>query len=448
MAMCNALPTTISRALLTAGIVLGVVASAWPQSSTTSTTIRHHKIAVEDPTHPVALTHAEAAIEQGDYTTAEPLLRSVVEKDPSNYQAWFDLGFLYNAQNKPDESIAAYKQSVHANPSVFESNLNLGLMLAKNNKPGAEDALRAATALKPTARVEEGQARAWRALGHLLVASQPDEALRAFQQAALLQPKDPEPHLSAGAIFEQQNKFSDAEQEYKQALAIDPGSSDALVGLANIYMRGARFPEAEEFVRKIVAQRPADVAPRVQLGRLLAADGKNDDAIAEFQAALKLAPADGTARLDLADVYMSAGKFADAEAAYRQLLATQPNDAQLHFSLGRALMKQKKFNDAQGEFLAAAKLKPDWGEAYGELAVAANENENYALTIRALDARAKFLAETPVTYFVRATAYDHLRDMKQAAANYHLFLQMAAGKYPDQEWQAQHRLIAIEPHKK
>jgi len=38
--------------------------------------------------------------------------------------------------------------------------------------------------------------------------------------------------------------------------------------------------------------------------------------------------------------------------------------------------------------------------------------------------------------------------MKQAAANYHLFLQMAGGKYPDQEWQAQHRLIAIEPHKK
>jgi tetratricopeptide (TPR) repeat protein len=443
--MANALRTTTSRALLALGTVLGLAPCVSPQ---TSTTVRHHKVAVEDPTQPAALTQAEAAIEQRDYTAAEPLLQSVVQKDPTNYQAWFDLGFVYNAQDKPDDSIAAYQQSVHANPAVFESNLNLGLMLAKYNKPGAEDSLLAATRLKPTAHVEEGQARAWLALGHLQATSKPDEALHAFQQAAALQPKDPEPHLSAGAIFEQQNKFSDAEQEYKQALALDPGSSDALVGLANIYMRGARFPEAEEFLRKVAAQRPNDAAPRIQLARVLAANHKDDDAIAAFQAALKLAPGDRTIQQDLADVYMDAGRFSEAEAVYRGLLATQANDANLHYSLGRAQIKQKKFNDAQGEFLTAVKLKPDWGEAYGELAVAANENQNYPLTVKALDARAKFLPETPVTYFLRATAYDHQRDMRQAAANYHLFLQIAGGKYPDQEWQARHRLIAIEPHKK
>jgi hypothetical protein len=40
-----------------------------------------------------------------------------------------------------------------------------------------------------------------------------------------------------------------------------------------------------------------------------------------------------------------------------------------------------------------------------------------------------------------------LHDFKTAAVNYHLFLKTAAGKYPDQEWQAKHRLIAIEPKK-
>jgi len=445
MVMCNALRTTTSRALLVSGIAFGLTV---PVCAQTHTTVRHRQVAVDDPSQPPALTQAEAAIEQRDYPTAEPLLKTVVEKDPNNYQAWFDLGFLYNAQNKPDDSIAAYQQSVKANPAIFESNLNLGLMLVKYNKAGAEDALRAATRLKPTSHIEEGQARAWLSLGRLLTATKPNEALQAFQQAATLKPKDPEPHLSAGSIFEQQNKFSDAEQEYKQALALDPGSSAALVGLANIYMRGARFPEAEEFLRKVAAQRTHDAVPRIQLARVLAADGKNEDAIAEFQAALKLAPTDRSAQRDLADVYLTAGHFPEAEAAYRALLTSQPNDPQLHYSLGRVLMKQKKFSDAQVEFINAAKLKPDWGEAYGELAVAANENENYALTTRALDARAKFMSETPVTYFLRATAYDHLRDMKQAAANYHLFLQMAGGKYPDQEWQAQHRLIAIEPHKK
>jgi len=93
-------------------------------------------------------------------------------------------------------------------------------------------------------------------------------------------------------------------------------------------------------------------------------------------------------------------------------------------------------------------LKPDLGEGYGDLAFSANENKDYALTVKALDARAKLLPEVPFTYFLRASALDHLRDYKQAAVNYHLFLNTANGKYPDQEWQAKHRLIAIEPRKK
>jgi hypothetical protein len=69
------------------------------------------------------------------------------------------------------------------------------------------------------------------------------------------------------------------------------------------------------------------------------------------------------------------------------------------------------------------------------------------LAIKALDARDKFLPQIPIGYFLRATAYDHLRDYKQASENYHRFLEVANGQFSDQEWQARHRLIAIEPKK-
>src|SRR5207245_77803 len=78
-----------------------------------------------------------------------------------NYAAWFDLGFLYNALGQSEDSISAYRKSVAAKPDVFESNLNLGLMLARAGQPGAEQFLRAATKLKPTAHEAEGRARAW-----------------------------------------------------------------------------------------------------------------------------------------------------------------------------------------------------------------------------------------------------------------------------------------------
>jgi tetratricopeptide (TPR) repeat protein len=426
-------------------------ASQPPPSPTSSQNRAHHtahhiQVPIEDSQSP-ELAQAETAIEKRDYAAAEPLLRHAVNGDSASYVAWFDLGFVENALGKVDDSIVAYRKSVAAKSDVFESNLNLGLQLARIGHPDAEVFLRAATQLKPTSHAAEGQYRAWISLAQTIAKSKPKEALAAYQHAATLQPQETEPHISAGQLFEQEQNFADAEQEYKQAQALDPHATDAVIGLANIYMRGRRFPEAEDCLRKLVADH-ADSGPvHFQLGRVLSAEGKNDAAIAELQAGIKLSPNDEAAQRDLAELYSTAGKNDLAEVAYRGMIASHSGDADLHRRLGQALLRQKKFPEAQQEFITAVKLKPDLGEAYGDLAFAADENKDYPLTIRALDARARQLPETPITYFLRATAYDHLRDFKNASANYRLFLNVAGGKYPDQEWQARHRLIAIEPKK-
>lgn len=424
---------------------MGLLLTPLAQAQSSGRAVRHYKVPVEDSTQPPELTQAEAAIEKQDFAAAEPLLQKVVAANPSHYVAWFDLGFVYHALGKEDDSIAAYRKSVAAKPDVFESNLNLGLELAKAGQPDAAQFLRAATQLKPTSHVEEGQARAWLSLAHVIEGSDPDKATEAYQQAARLQPHDVEPHLSAGALLEKQNHFADAESEYKQALAIDSSSADALTGLANIYMRGHRFADAEEVLRKLLALHPQDAGAHLQLGRMLALSGNHDAAIAELQSAQKALPADTSIQRDLADLYLQTGKLDLAEAQYRTLLAAAPKEAALHDSLGQVYLKQKKFPEAQQEFITAVSLKPDFGAAYGNLAAAANENKNYPLVLKALEDRAKYLPEIPASYFLRATAFDHLRDYKPAAENYHHFLEVANGQYPDQEWQARHRLITIEP---
>jgi tetratricopeptide (TPR) repeat protein len=441
------------------GIIVGVVVDACvgeavsfsrPQQNQanrnqSASSSRRVQVPVEQDSQPSPLSVAEAAIDKKDYAAAETLLQKIVAQDAASYVAWFDLGFVENALGKLEESIAAYRKSVAANPSIFESNLNLGLQLAKTGAPDAEQFLRAATGLQPTSRVVEGHYRAWLSLAQVLAKAKPKEALAAYQQAATLQPKEAEPHISAGLLFEQESKFADAEQEYKQALALDPRSGDAALGLANLYMRGRRFPEAEEYLRKLMAEHPDSAAIHIQLGRVLAAENKSDAAIAELEAGSKLAPQDDTAARDLADLYLATGKNGLAEGAYRRLLAAHPNDAELHHGLGKALLFQKKAQEAQRELTVTVGLNPKLGDAYYDLAFAANDTKDYPTLIRALDARSKLLPETAMTYFLRASAYDHLRDFKNAAANYRLFLSHADGKYSDQEWQAKHRLIAIDP---
>jgi tetratricopeptide (TPR) repeat protein len=415
-------------------------------AQSTGKTVRHHKVEEQDPSAAI-LAEAESNLDKQDYASAEPLLKKYLEAHSDNYVAWYDLGFAYHQMGKRDDSIAAYRKSVSAKPDVFESNLNLGLALAEAGDPQAEQYLLSATKLNPASNAAQEHTRAWLALGRLLESTKPEEAISAFQQAANLDPKNPEPHLDAGALLERQQKTGDAEKEYQQALGVAPDSSDALIALSNLYMREKRFANAQTALKKLVALHPNDAGSHFQLGRMLAIAGKNEDAASEMEAGLKLDPSDLKAQRDLADLDADLGKYDQPAQAYTALITAIPNDGDLHAGLGRVLMKQKKFAEAEQELIKAAELKPGSGEIYGELAVAANENKNYPLAIKAADLRAKYLPENPMSYFLRATAYDHLRDAKDAARYYHQFLEVAGGKYPDQEWQAKHRLIAIEPKK-
>ena len=441
------IPRTLSkpamkRALIAVTLTVPLATAALAQ---THATVTHYKERID--LTPPEIAKAEDAIQKNDFAAAEPLLNKALEKDPKNYQAWFDLGFVLNRLSRSDESIAAYRKSISAKPDVFESNLNLGLLLARTHDPEAEQFLRAATSLKPTSHPEEGHERAWLALAHLLENDKPKEALDAFHNASEQMPGDPEPHLSAGLLHERQKEFSEAEADYKQVLTLDPHSTEAAIGLTNIYMKSNRLSDAEPLLRRLADERPDDAGIHLQLGRLLAAQSRNADAILEIEAALKLTPNDSEAQRDLADLLVQAKQFPDAEKAYRVLVAAHPDDANLHNQFGEVLLKDRSFPAAQEEFAAAIRHNPGLGIAYGNLAIAANENQNYALTVKALEARAKLLPENPISYFLRATALDHLKDYTQSAQYYQLFLDSAAGKYPDEEWKARHRLVWIKSRK-
>ncbi len=123
-----------------------------------------------------------------------------------------------------------------------------------------------------------------------------------------------------------------------------------------------------------------------------------------------------------------------------------PQDPEVHYALGSLLMYEKKYPESQQELLIAIKLKPDLAMAYGNLAIVAAENKQYPLALQALDARAKYLPGDAGDLF---PAGDNLRQLERLYPRrwryYQRFLAVDGGKFPDQEWQARHRLIALDP---
>ena len=410
------------------------------------TTVRHHK--VEEPADdPVSaqIDQAEVALQKQDYPAAEAQLLKALETDPKAYRAWFDLGYIYTVTDHVSEAVAAYRKSVEAKPDVFESNLNLGILLARQgDKAEAAKYLKAATQLKPTANTNEGLARAWLSLGQVEEPQDPQQSLAAYAQAAKLTPNDPEPHLSAGLLLEKQSKLDEAAEEYQAAAALDPKSTEPIAGLANIYLKQKNLAGAETQLRKVLAADPNNGNARAQLGRVLAEQGKTEEA-GSLLGTDKSGNSDPQAALVLGSVLVKAGNTAAAEQQFRLAVAGMPQSAEAHYALGTVLMQEKNYVESQDELLMAAKLKPGMQEIYGNLAVVAAANKNYTLALRALDERSKYLPETPATYFLRATSYDNLKDKAKAVDNYRQFLAADDGKMPDQEWQARHRLIAIDP---
>ncbi len=145
----------------------------------------------------------------------------------------------------------------------------------------------------------------------------------------------------------------------------------------------------------------------------------------------------------LADAYAQAGHPEKADPIYARMALANPGNEDILAAQGQNLLRERLYPQAQEVFERAVKLKPDDGDAWSGLAFAASENKQYQATLKALSMRAKYLAETPAIYFLWATSYDNLHLSKQAQEYYHKFLASADGKFPDQEWQAKHRLVAL-----
>jgi len=428
-----------TTALLTLALLFwAITGSAWSQKTSRTEPSRSAK-----PQQADSLAEAEGLLQKQQYAEAEQKLTALVSEQAENPQAWFDLGFAQSHLNKTGEAVASYRKAAGLSPKWFEANLNLGVALAKSNDyAAATPVLQHAVTLKPTAGGNKALSKAWQSLAQVLERTDAKAAAAAYDKAVELDPSQTELTLDAGRALQSANDLPGAEEHFRKSA--DSGDAQGMVMLINLLSGQKRYTEAEGWLTKYVAKNPQDSKARFQLGRFLASQGKPQEAIAVLQDQNQPT---GNPEIDreLAELYLQTKQYAQAEPLFRGLSQTTTADPDLHFGLGVAVLHQLKYAEAEREFIQTVKLKPDYGEAYGYLADAARENKHYELAIRALDARAKFLPEDARSYFIRATSFDNLHMFKPAAENYKKFLAIAAGKFPDQEFQARHRLKAIQP---
>lgn len=387
---------------------------------------------------------AEAAIAKSDWKTAETKLDAWLAGHPTDARALFDAGYVADAQNRLDDAAKFYQRAVAANPKSFEARVSLGLLLARQGKLAeARPELLAATALDPGPAGPALKAHAWRALAEIDRETDPKAASDELLQALKLTPETPDDTLLAAQLAESSGQLDAAEATYRRMLVANPKSERATDGLAHVLMLQKKFPEAETVLRGALTTWPDDPALTAQLAGALAAQDKAE-ALPLLQKLHAAHPNDKAISRMLADVLYTAGDSVGSDALYTELLKQDPYDASMWVAHGQNQTRLTKYQGAYDAFAKAVQIDPANGDAWAGLAFAALKLGRPEDTIHALTMRSKYLPEVPATYFLWATAYDTLHDKEQAAAYYHHFLDAAAGKFPDQEWQARQRLVLLE----
>lgn len=186
------------------------------------------------------------------------------------------------------------------------------------------------------------------------------DALRVFDEAALLDPADPAPHLAAGRLLSAKFNNTEAAKSFGAVLERNPRHPEALLGLARIArLGGGGHGEGREGPLQgalgVNQHHPGAVALRVR--ELLEAE-RIPEAREAADAALRALPEAPELLAALGAVQFLDGDPGLEETAAR-FRAARPGDPGFDVGLAEAAERQRRYREAVDRARAAAAARPD-----------------------------------------------------------------------------------------
>ncbi len=328
---------------------------------------------------------AQAERRLGKFTAAAADWRAVLDRDPGNAAAHYQLGLLL-AASAPSEALSELMRAGQLDPHLdasvqsLRTSLNTALLSddrayqlvvsgrglgAQGEWDLAAEAFRNAVAGRPDyadawAWLGEAEGRLggdglaelqkadglspesamvqallgfyWQRHGQL------PRALAAFQKAAALEPQEAGWELALGGAYEQSGDLVAALDHFTRAVDLAPQEASTWQALASFSVTygvdvfGTGYPAAQ----KLLALAPDDWASHDLAGQAALGIGNTSNAVQQYQKAIQLAPDQPAPHLHLAQAYMLLGDLLFAHDQLVQVRSLDP-DGSYGFQAGRLL---------------------------------------------------------------------------------------------------------------
>lgn len=318
---------------------------------------------------------------------AEEALRRVLETDPKNENAWYQLGILLtNQPDRLEEALEAFDHLVALDETVANAWANKGTTLrqlgrAAESLHAYERALtldaanrvawagkaavltdlgRTAEALEALDRVvalDTGSSWAWAARGVALAQlGHPAEALEALDRALALEPGFAEAWHNRGSVLEVLGQYPEALECYNRVLRLNSDHAAAWAGQAAVLLRIGRPREALESFDRALSLQPGAAVTYNNRGVALRQLGQTEEALESYERALRLDTEEAATWHNKGGVLLELGRTGEALEAFERSLSLDVHDTDSWINKASTLGRLGRLEEALEAYNRALEL--------------------------------------------------------------------------------------------
>lgn len=305
-------------------------------------------------------------------------LQEVLQKNPENETALYELGFCYDYSNKIEIGKQYFEGFVDQHPYSYIGWFNLGITLGKLELfEKAVECYDFAIAIKEDfSSAYFNKAHCYSQGGNYI------EALKCFNETLQFDKEDSLCYYYMGECYEKLEEFERAIHFYKKAIALDEYLADAWLGTGSCYFELGRDIDSISFIKKAIELDELNPDYYYLLGEVEAHSESFGDALQAFEKVLDLEPNNETILIDLAN---TSEELNDSEAAmnyFCQGVHDQPENGKLLFNFVAFLLK--KGDEINASFYLDSALKKHY-EDRAELFEAYEEAKYHPQVIELLE---------------------------------------------------------------
>ena len=232
------------------------------------------------------LNQAVQAMQNGNFSGAEIILKRVIQAHPTNLAALNILGLASASQSKHREAVEIFKKAVRINNKDPGLHYNLAKALLESGNDA--DAIQHH---RKTSELAQKNPDAWLNYGKSLSnLGRHQEAIEKYDRALSNQPNFAEAFLNKGASLKELKKYQEALDCAEKALIINESLAEAWSNRGVALKELRRYKEAIESYEKAISIKPDFYEAWSNLGSAFSEIKKYDLALKSYNQALSINP--------------------------------------------------------------------------------------------------------------------------------------------------------------